>query len=137
MLNRCQKFDQSNSQAGKVSRLFLAIVLPELSQARVPGANSKFKENHMNHLFSIQLRNVKQLHQLDRISLTARAKRWPLILLKTLQIQTIAISRPPTVCPTGRSLSFVWPSFLQLTWITCSSSWITTRTETWRGWRSR
>ena len=27
-----------------MSRLFLAIVLPELSQARVPGANSKFKD---------------------------------------------------------------------------------------------
>ena len=44
MLNRCQNFDQSNSQPGKVSRLFLAIVLPELFQARVPGANFKFKD---------------------------------------------------------------------------------------------
>ena len=88
-------------------------------------------------LLSIQPMNVKRLLRLDRQSLTAKPLRLKPFSVFDTNIMILNLFRPPTAWPTGRSLFSVWLFFLLLTWITCSSSWTTTRTETWRGWRSR
>ena len=69
----------------------------------------------MNHLFSTQLRNVKQLHQQDQISPTATAKRWLLDCWKHCKSKPLPFQGPRLSallgdpCPSCGRPSSSWP----------------------------